>query len=61
VVRSVLVTALNLDIGRHMWGPSALGRRGDEPEPPAGAVAEGTRVPAPRRGSDATQDVRPGN
>ena len=24
VVRSVLVTALNLDIGRHMWWPSAL-------------------------------------
>ena len=29
VVRSVLVTALNLDIGRHMWWPSALA-------PPAG-------------------------
>jgi RND superfamily putative drug exporter len=61
VVRSVLVTALNLDVGRHMWWPSALGRRGDEPEPLAGAAAEGSRVPAPRQGSDATQDVRPGN
>jgi putative drug exporter of the RND superfamily len=30
VVRSVLVTALNLDIGRNMWWPSRLARR---PEP----------------------------
>jgi len=29
VVRSVLVTALNLDIGRHMWWPGALGRKED--------------------------------
>jgi RND superfamily putative drug exporter len=27
IVRSVLVTALNLDVGRHMWWPSRLGRR----------------------------------
>jgi putative drug exporter of the RND superfamily len=27
VVRSVLVTALNLDLGRHMWWPSAISRR----------------------------------
>ncbi|NUS50466.1 MAG: MMPL family transporter, partial [Nocardioidaceae bacterium] len=26
VVRAVLVTALNLDVGRHMWWPSALAR-----------------------------------
>ena len=26
VVRAVLVTALNLDIGRHMWWPSAMAR-----------------------------------
>jgi RND superfamily putative drug exporter len=26
IVRAVLVTALNLDIGRHMWWPSALAR-----------------------------------
>ncbi|MGH8870312.1 MAG: MMPL family transporter [Actinomycetes bacterium] len=32
VVRSVLVTALNLDIGRHMWWPSRLAARGDEQE-----------------------------
>lgn len=31
IVRSVLVTALNLDIGRHIWWPSALGRT-DGPE-----------------------------
>jgi len=32
VVRSVLVTALNLDIGRHLWWPSQLARQRD-PEP----------------------------
>jgi RND superfamily putative drug exporter len=32
VVRSVLVTALNLDIGRHMWWPSKLAKQRD-PEP----------------------------
>ncbi|WP_432949781.1 MMPL family transporter [Kribbella sp. CA-253562] len=35
VVRSVLVTALNLDIGRHLWWPSKLAQRRDpEPEAP---------------------------
>jgi RND superfamily putative drug exporter len=34
VVRSILVTALNLDIGRHIWWPSKLATRGDEPEAP---------------------------
>jgi putative drug exporter of the RND superfamily len=29
IVRSVLVTALNLDIGRHMWWPSALAQKPD--------------------------------
>jgi RND superfamily putative drug exporter len=29
VVRSVLVTALNLDIGRHIWWPSALAKKAD--------------------------------
>jgi putative drug exporter of the RND superfamily len=32
VVRSVLVTALTLDIGRHMWWPSALANPEREPE-----------------------------
>ena len=33
VVRSVLVTALNLDVGRHIWWPSALAKKGDvEPD-----------------------------
>jgi RND superfamily putative drug exporter len=32
IVRSVLVTALNLDIGRHMWWPSKLGQIADEPQ-----------------------------
>ncbi|WP_138757461.1 MMPL family transporter [Modestobacter altitudinis] len=30
IVRSVLVTALTLDAGRHMWWPSALAQRPDE-------------------------------
>ena len=30
VVRSVLVTALSLDLGRWMWWPSALARRAPE-------------------------------
>jgi RND superfamily putative drug exporter len=29
VVRSVLVTALNLDVGRHIWWPSSLSRKQD--------------------------------
>ena len=29
VVRSVLVTALNLDIGRHIWWPSKLAHKAD--------------------------------
>ena len=29
IVRAVLVTALNLDLGRHMWWPSRLGRMAD--------------------------------
>lgn len=43
VVRSVLVTALNLDVGRAMWWPSRLARRPDEPEealPPERLPAE---------------------
>ncbi len=29
IVRSVLVTALNLDVGRHMWWPSYLAKKPD--------------------------------
>ncbi|MFG2298693.1 MMPL family transporter [Streptomyces sp. NPDC048603] len=36
VVRSVLVTALTLDVGRWMWWPSRLFRRHDDHLPPAG-------------------------
>jgi RND superfamily putative drug exporter len=60
VVRSVLVTALTLDVGRHMWWPSALARRLDEPDTQPRAGAEGTRVPAPRSDRDAAEEVRPG-
>jgi RND superfamily putative drug exporter len=48
IVRSVLVTALTLDIGRHMWWPSALAHQqphaGDEiPQTPVGrSVTDGT-------------------
>ncbi|MEV5571926.1 MMPL family transporter [Spirillospora sp. NPDC052269] len=35
VVRSVLVTALTLDVRRHMWWPSALARKNAEPPTPA--------------------------
>jgi RND superfamily putative drug exporter len=30
IVRSVLVTALTLDIGRHIWWPSALARHEEQ-------------------------------
>ena len=33
IVRSVLVTALNLDIGDRIWWPSRLARRDDDPTP----------------------------
>ncbi len=39
VVRAVLVTALNLDIGRHIWWPSKLAQTPDEPPPAAAPVA----------------------
>jgi putative drug exporter of the RND superfamily len=44
VVRSVLVTALTLDIGRAMWWPSRLARVRDE-EPPAEVAAPPEAVP----------------
>jgi RND superfamily putative drug exporter len=50
VVRSVLVTALTLDVGRHMWWPSALARRPDEP----GVPVEGT-APVPSGSGAATR------
>jgi RND superfamily putative drug exporter len=39
IVRSVLVTALNLDIGRFMWWPSKLSQKRDVELEPQGAVA----------------------
>jgi putative drug exporter of the RND superfamily len=44
IVRSVLVTALNLDIGSHMWWPSALSRRPAE-QPTLPPEAESKEVP----------------
>ena len=43
VVRSVMVTALNLDLGRWMWWPSALARR----PAPESSQLEGQRSPVP--------------
>ncbi len=40
IVRSVLVTALNLDVGRHMWWPSDLAKHVD-PEDVSSQRAEG--------------------
>ena len=45
IVRSVLVTALTLDIGRHVWWPSRLARRREESllaNPESMAVPGGT-------------------
>ena len=52
IVRSVLVTALTLDVGRWMWWPSGLASRPDEPERPAGGLADGVRMPVPRHEAD---------
>ncbi|GAB3085127.1 MMPL family transporter [Pedococcus soli] len=54
VVRSVLVTALNLDAKGHMWWPSALSRRdaaldAAEPASPGEAAEEGTPALEPAR------------
>jgi RND superfamily putative drug exporter len=40
VVRSILVTALNLDFGRHIWWPSKLSRKRDVVEAEAGHAQE---------------------
>jgi RND superfamily putative drug exporter len=53
IVRSVLVTALTLDVGRWMWWPSALAQRLDEPEAPSAGERQGPdgaapAVPSPR-------------
>jgi RND superfamily putative drug exporter len=48
IVRSILVTALNLDLGRHMWWPSRISR--DNPPAAGGAGREVTAgEPAPVR------------
>jgi RND superfamily putative drug exporter len=45
VVRSILVTALNLDLGRRVWWPSPLSRRPETPLPD-NAVIGGTQTGA---------------
>ena len=44
IVRSVLVTALNLDIGDKIWWPSKLAKRGDDEAPPPGAAPEEEKI-----------------
>ena len=44
IVRSVLVTALNLDVGRHIWWPSKLAHRTDEPDVVEQREPESVRV-----------------
>src|SRR5262249_49089282 len=62
VVRSVLVTALNLDVGRWMWWPSRLTHAPD-PAPAqlsherAGALA--AAAPAPKVGAGRPPERRP--
>ena len=59
VVRSVLVTALTLDVGRWMWWPSKLAQRRDEPEPPSTGPAGDVHVPAPREQRDVPRPAAP--
>jgi putative drug exporter of the RND superfamily len=47
VVRSVLVTALNLDLGRWLWWPSALARRSPPRVPASTAPVTPAHTPAP--------------
>ncbi len=52
VVRAVLVTALNLDVGRRMWWPSRMGRpEAAAPQPLAEAGQTGTVTGATHLGS----------
>ena len=44
IVRSVLVTALNLDVGRHIWWPSKLAHQTDEPDVVEQRERESVRV-----------------
>jgi RND superfamily putative drug exporter len=48
IVRSVLVTALNLDIGRLMWWPSELAQKHDQ-DPPSHRADTETRTEEPVR------------
>ena len=54
IVRSVLVTALNLDVGRHMWWPSGLAaKRETEAAPSHAAVShKGSRAVMRRTQTD---------
>jgi RND superfamily putative drug exporter len=50
IVRSVLVTALNLDVGRHMWWPGNLAKQGDPENLPPLPVEARSRAGGRRQG-----------
>jgi putative drug exporter of the RND superfamily len=54
IVRSVLVTSLTLDIGRHVWWPSALKRSGRPEDRPDAIPADAVANPESRVVRDAT-------
>jgi RND superfamily putative drug exporter len=54
IVRSVLVTSLTLDIGRHIWWPSALARSGRPEDRPDAIGADAEASPESRAVRDAT-------
>jgi putative drug exporter of the RND superfamily len=54
IVRSVLVTSLTLDIGRHVWWPSALARSGRPEDSPAVILPDAAANPESRVVRDAT-------
>ncbi len=54
IVRSVLVTSLTLDMGRHIWWPSALARSGRPEDRPDAIGAEAGANPESRAVRDAT-------
>jgi RND superfamily putative drug exporter len=54
IVRSVLVTSLTLDIGRHIWWPSALARSGRPEDRPDAIPADAGANPESRAVRDAT-------
>jgi len=55
VVRSVLVTALNLDVGRHIWWPSRLAQK---PDLDTGPLPDERPADQPALTGTAPEDIR---